>query len=577
MKKGLLQKAKEGIFGVKTDVSSGVMGKKGLLDEAKDKYSGVKDKIFGKDYGMGIRKKGLIDQAKDKAGSYYQGAKDKLFGKKMGEGEYGPQAPGLIDRAKSKAKGWMDAGKEKLGFGQKDAKALDGVSTAGNKMGTMEKVKEGLKNLAEGLKHLAGRDVLFGALNLIPASIGMTAMVIGYVGANLVSKLDGEALKSGLSGLAEGLKAMASAKVLLGALALIPAALGFTLLLPGLAGMALLGFVAPLAQTGLTALASGLSSFGAAAMNPMFWLGLAALAAFNLALIPLAYSLSLLSPLVESFGIAIKSAFEGIASVIDSLMGGIVDLIGTLSVEKSIGILACAAALTVLGASILAFGGMASGGGILSWFGGNGMIDRIIKLADAGQNLMMTSKALDSLGSNFKNFGKDIDAFLANKSKIKEFAAVASEMKEAISSPSSGVLSSLLSPINTVGDLMSDGVSSITGSLMPQSPNVATTAKPNIQDMVQRDVASSEPINKVEGSELGVLTEEGKTQTQKLAEAVSLLQEIAESLRPSSSSGNSNQISADTSAVASPTKPAAFYPWSDGQNKQLAGLGLRKA
>jgi hypothetical protein len=564
VKKGLLQKAKDGIFGEKADFSKGIAGKKGLLDAAKSKYSDVKDKVFGKVDGMGIKKKGLIDEAKSKAGSYYQGAKDKIFGKKLGEGEYGPQAPGLIDKAKSKAKGWMDAGKEKLGFGKKDAEALDGVSTAGNKMGTMEKVKEGLKNLAEGLKHLAGRDVLFGALNLIPASIGMTSMVVGYVGANLVSKLDGEALKSGLTGLAEGLKTMASAKVLLGALALIPASLGFTLLLPGLAGMALLGFVGPLAQAGLTALASGLTSFGTAAMNPMFWLGLAALAAFNVALIPLAFSLSLLSPLVESFGKAIKSAFEGVAAVVDSVIGGLTGFISVMSLEKAAGIVAVAGALGILSLAVVAFGASVAGGGILSFFGGNGILDKILLLSVAGQNLMVTATAMKMLTDGVKSFDQNLDSFLSKSDKIEQFAGVINQMKEATSS--SGILSSLLSPMDTISN-----------SLIPKPPVVANTAKENIQDMVQRDVVSSEPINKVEGSELGALTEEGKTQTQKLIEAVSLLQEIAESLRPSSSSGNSNQIAADTSAVASPIKPAAFYPWSTGQNKDLAGLALRKA
>jgi hypothetical protein len=597
VKKGLLQKAKEGFFGSKTDMMAGEIGKKGLLGKAKDKYSDARDKIFGKDAGMGLKKPGLIDEAKNKVGSYYQESKDKLFGKKLAEGEFGPQKPGLIDEAKNKvgsyyqeskdklfgkklaegefgpqkpglideaknkAKGWVNSGKEKLGFGKKDAEALDGVSTAGNKMGTMEKVKEGLKNLAEGLKHLASRDVLFGALNLIPASIGMTAMVVGYVGANLVSKLDGEALKSGLIGLAEGLKAMASAKVLLGALTLIPASIGFVMLLPGLAGMALLGFVGPLAQAGLTALASGLSSFGSAAMNPMFWLGLAALAAFNVALIPLAFALSLLSPLVESFGKAIKSAFEGIATVVDSVLGGLTGFISILSLEKAAGILAVAGALGVLSVSLLAFGAAAAGGGILSFFGGNKIFDKIMLLSMAGQNLMVTATAMKMLTDSIKTFDENLDSFLSNSDKINQFSKIVGDMKQVTSS---SIISSLLSPMDH-----------ITSALVPRPPVTANTAKENIQDVVQRDVVSSEPINKVEGSGLGALAEEGKTQTEKLQEAVNLLQQIAESLKPTSSSGDGGQMSADTSAIKTPTKPASFYPWGVGRNDQLAGFSLR--
>jgi hypothetical protein len=328
--------------------------------------------------------------------------------------------------------------------------------------------------------------------------------------------------------------------------------------------MELLGFVGPLGQEGLTALASGLTSFGTAAMNPMFWLGLAALAAFNVALIPLAFALSLLSPLVESFGKAIKSAFEGVAAVVDSVIGGLTGFISVMSLEKAAGIVAVAGALGILSLAVVAFGASVAGGGILSFFGGNGILDKILLLSVAGQNLMVTATAMKMLTDGVKSFDQNLDSFLSKSDKIEQFAEVINQMKEVTSS--SGILSSLLSPMDTISN-----------SLIPKPPVVANTAKENIQDMVQRDVVSSEPINKVEGSELGALTEEGKTQTQKLIEAVSLLQEIAESLRPSSSSGNSNQIAADTSAVASPTKPAAFYPWSTGQNKDLAGLGLRKA
>ena len=538
VKKGILQRAKDGLFGEKADFAKGITGQKGLIDIAKEKGQGLKDKVFGKKDAMtGVTSGGLLDQAKNKAKGLYESSKEKIFGKKLGENEMGPAKPGLLDQAKNKAKGLYESGKEKLGFGKKEGEGLEKVAESGNKIGAMENAKIGLKNLAEGLKALAGRDVLFGALNLIPASIGLVAMVAGSAGAYLVSKIDGEALKTGLTGLAEGLKTMANAKVLLGALTLIPAAAGFVLMLPGLAGMALLGVVGPLAQAGLSALASGLKAFGQAAMNPYFWLGLAALAAFNVALIPLAFALSLLAPLVEAFGKAIKSAFEGIATIVDSVMGGLKGFMSELTLERAGGIIAVSGALLILSGSLLAFGAAVAGGGILSFFGGNGILDKIMLLSAAGQNLMITATAMQILSESVKTFDQNLDSFLANSDKIDQFTAIASEM----------------------------------ATISPKANVMATTApNENMQSSVQRELISSEPSNKIESSDLGTLASEGKTQTQQLIEAVSLLQQIADSLSKDNTTGTSMQVASDTSTNKQPSKPANYYPWGTGKQSQTA-------
>jgi hypothetical protein len=414
----------------------------------------------------------------------------------------------------------------------------------------MENAKVGLKNLAEGLKALAGRDVLFGALNLIPASIGLVSMVAGSAGAYLVSKIDGEALKTGLTGIADGLKSMASAKVLLGALALIPTAIGFTLLLPGLAGMALLGVIGPVAQAGLSALASGLQTFGQAATNPYFWLGLAALAAFNVALIPLAFSLSLLSPLVESFGIAIKSAFEGVATVVDSVLGGLTTFISALSLDRAAGIIAVAGALGILSLSLIAFGAATTGAGFMSFFGGNGILDKVMLLSAAGQNLMMTATAMNMLSTSVKSLDEGLESFLAKSDKIDQFSSAITKL----------ALSSALASI-----------------AMPKQSVVANTARENMQNSVQREIVSSEPVNKIESSELGSLASEGKTQTEQLIEAVALLQQIADSLSGKETTGTGLQPGGNTSTVSNPSKPVNNYSWNTGKQSQLSGRGLRKA
>jgi len=630
---------KDKILGRKADFLKGDMGEKGLLQAGKEKFSDIKDKIFGeKDLMTGVRSEGLLDKAKNKAGSiygdvkgkagsFYQGAKDKLFGQKLKEGEFGPVKPGLIDQAKNKASAAYQGAKEKgssiwsklTGKGaegaEKAAEGVDKVTTAGSKMGTMEKVKDGLKNLAEGLKFMSGKDVFFGAMNLIPASVGLVTMIPGYLGASLLSKIDGEKLKVGLTGLATGLKEMASTKVLMGALALVPAGLGFALMIPGMAGMALLSIVGPLAQTGLTALAAGLSSFGAAAMNPMFWLGLAALGAFNIALIPLAYSLSLLSPLVESFGKAIKSVFEGIATVVDSVLGGFTQFISVLSLEKAAGIVAVAGALGLLGVSLLAFSAAMAGGSILSFFGGDGVLDKVLMLSAAGAGLMTAATAMSTLSSSLKEFDTNLDSFLANSDKINQFTDIASKMGtiSSVASPqpptgqadagqsrglqeqkafkqydrlgntiSSGITLSLFglgkdlsSAIETIASPATTGISSFDTITTPTSV-VANTRSQNLQDSVQRDIVSSEPINKVEAPELGSMLEAENSQTEQLMAAVRLLEQIALSLKPNNSTGSSSADTGDTSTHKIPNKPANYYPWATGHHNQGGTRSLRR-
>lgn len=564
----------------------GLLKEGGFLDGQKKKlgemYQGTKDKLFGKKLGegeFGPAAPGLIDKikgkagglyqgAKDKTGGLYQGAKDRLFGKKLGEGEYGPAAPGLIDRAKGKAggiyqgakekgKSWLEAGKEKLGFGKKEAEGIESVGKAGGKVGLMENAKQGFKNLAEGLKAMSGRDVLFGALNLIPASVGLVAMIPGTAGAYLVSKINGEKLYEGLSGLATGLKAMASAKVLLGALVLIPAAIGLLALVPALPGLAILGFMGPMVQIGLNALGQGMTAFGQAAANPMFWLGLLALAAFNVALIPLAFALSLLAPLVESFGKAVKMAFEGIATVVDSLLGGLTEFVSVLSIEKAAGIIAVAGALGILSVAMVTFGASVATGGLLSFFGGNGILKKISMLAFIGNDLMTAANAMNILSSATTNFNKSLDQL--SGAKVEEFAKLFS---------SSGPLSTIDIPKMTA---TAEAMGKINAA---NNPVAQTASNVDLNEKMQREMATSEPtVAKMENSDLGSIAESEKTQVQKLTEVVALLTQMVNNME-NNVSGEGGQASGDTETNYVASSPPRYYKWSTGKHNQTAGKGI---
>jgi hypothetical protein len=157
-----------------------------------------------------------------------------------------------------------------------------------------------------------------------------------------------------LKDLAKGLKAMGNAQVLFGALNLIPTALGFVAILPGLPGMFAISAIGVPAGVGLRALASGLKAFGKAAPEALIGIGLLAL--FGIALIPFTYALSLLAPLVVSIGTAIGTVIEsigrGIASIVASIGDLLVKVLPLLNLEAAAGILAMAAAFAILAGSL---------------------------------------------------------------------------------------------------------------------------------------------------------------------------------------------------------------------------------
>jgi hypothetical protein len=157
-----------------------------------------------------------------------------------------------------------------------------------------------------------------------------------------------------LKDLAKGLKAMGNAQVLFGALNLIPTALGFVAILPGLPGMFAISAIGVPAGVGLRALASGLKAFGKAAPEALIGIGLLAL--FGIALIPFTYALSLLAPLVVSIGTAIGTVIEsigrGIASIVASIGDLLVKVLPLLNLEAAAGILAMAAAFSILAGSL---------------------------------------------------------------------------------------------------------------------------------------------------------------------------------------------------------------------------------
>ena len=257
------------------------------------------------------------------------------------------------DVAKDTVGGVKDVAK---GAGDKLSKGATGALSTPEPKASGAKIKEFFEGLAGGLKAMGSMEVVKGALALIPAAIGLTAMIPGAIGAKLTERINGGKLQEGLMGMANGLKMMADGKVALGALALVAAGVGFTAMTIGAIGMAAVAFLGAPASAGLSALAIGLQAFGAAAMNPLTWAGIGLLAALGVALIPTAYAIGLVAPAIAAFGAIIQSALGGVATIITAISDGFVNLLGAISIEK-------AAAVGVMGLGLvgLAAGTMALG------------------------------------------------------------------------------------------------------------------------------------------------------------------------------------------------------------------------
>lgn len=217
-------------------------------------------------------------------------------------------------------------------------------------------VKDFLTNLAEGLKAMGNTKVLFGAVNLIPASAGLTAMIAGTAGAFAIQLINGEKVSKNLIELSVGLQAMSTTFV--GSLALGAFGAAALLAIPSLiflGGIALLG--AP-AGTGLTALGVGLSAFGATA--PVAIIGIGLIAALGLAMIPFAAALYIATPAIEAFGNIIIGVLKEVPPIIESIANSFVTMLSAISLDKILPLallppilIGFGTGLAVLGASAL--------------------------------------------------------------------------------------------------------------------------------------------------------------------------------------------------------------------------------
>lgn len=303
-----------------------------------------------------------------------------------------------FNAATTGGKGFFGTLKEKLNpknwFGKKAAetssspqelvknKVTDpaGKVDAGGKGG----VGSSLKSLASGLSAMGTPQVLFGAFNLIPTSIGMIALLPAIPTLLVLGLTPLAQLGTNLTALGTGLSAMSSG--LAGAGVLAVAAVGFTLMTAGIIGLLGIATLGAAAGSGLTALGGGLAAFGATA-GTVGWLGVAVLVA--------------LGAVMMMFGAAVYFVASGIALVVDSFTNmfsvinsdniGALLLLGPALMMTSLGIMSLAGSLLVMA------GAMALGG----WLGLIGLAATAYAVKDAfsGIDADGITKSVDAINS----------------------------------------------------------------------------------------------------------------------------------------------------------------------------------
>ena len=281
--------------------------------------------------------------------------------------------------------------------------------------------------------------------------------------AGKASGSSGKGIKGALSGISGGIKTFSKVDVAdIRKLAL--SALALTVLTPAVPALLLLQAVnGKLIQGALTGIGKGLAAMGDAMSKaaPEIIVGELLLAGLGLALWTFV-------PIVEAFGKAIKSVFEGLASVIKEAAEGFSKMFTALGNVDIAHLLLIGPALISIGAGLAALGiGGAIGaiGGGLSKLLGGGPLEMLDKLATLGEPLNLAASSLQNMASALTQ----VSAALASidVSKLESLDKFASNRSS--ESTVGGIIDTIVAPIKAIGGKTGgaeDGGSSSNGELI---------------------------------------------------------------------------------------------------------------
>ena len=355
--------------------------------------------------------------------------------------------------------------------------------------GTGEGIKTKMINIAEGIKAFGNTKVLFGALNLIPASIGLIAFIPGILGAKLVEQINGPKFQTSMEGLASGVAAMGKGKVFLGSLGLIAASVGLIAMIPGVIGGLLLGASASFIAVGLEILGAGLEAFGIIAATGMPFLGILLLAAFGAALIPFGYALNLAVPAIEAFGNVILKVFTGIGIVIKAAAEGLSTLFTSLGSVDIAHLLAIGPALIMVGLGLAALGAGGIVGAIGTFLNGD-PIKKIERLAASGDGLQKASTGLQAMAGALTQVSSALSSI--DVSKLEALDKFASN--RASESVVGGIVDFITAPIKAIGSMV-EGAGGNDNTGMIKAIN-------EVRDAVNKLYAKDQSIN-MDGKKVG--------------------------------------------------------------------------
>ena len=307
-------------------------------------------------------------------------------------------------------------------------------------------IKKGLQDLAAGLRSM-GKGTLKGiaALALTGPALVMSLPAIPFLAFMGLTPL--KMLRSNLQGLGAGLRSMSKAGVGALVMALVGPALALgTLAIPFLAFMSIPGLAVGLTAN-FIALSTGLTALGNPATAVFALIGIGLLGLLGAAMIPFAYSLSLITPLVDSFGNTIVNVFGTIPPIIESVGNAISNVVGsiggffqTLSTLDPLQILSLAPALGALGFAGVSmmvgapgFIAMAAGIGVLA--GALTLLVPLMPVMDKLASLGILGPGNIEGGGAEAGGGEDKSEIIANKldeliSVIREGGKVVMDGKE---------------------------------------------------------------------------------------------------------------------------------------------------
>jgi hypothetical protein len=307
--------------------------------------------------------------------------------------------------------------------GARGAKAVEEIDA--------KKLNQGLLAIAEGLASMAEAKVFRGSLNLAIASVGLTAMIPGGIGAKKIQEIDGKKFKAGIKGLAEGIESMATGKVFLGSMAMGVAAIGLTAMIPGALAAALLGVIGKPIELGLKFFAAGIGHMA----KPQVLLGALALTLVGASLIPFAFAMKMFGD-VDWGAVGLGAlALVGFTAAMFGL--GALMLTGAGAIIFGAGVIAIAA----LGAALIPFGlaALAAGAGVKML--GEGIassVDPILRLSQI--DLTNTAAGIGAVGIALASFGvgsaaAGLGSFVGNLlggdpiAKMEKLASLAPELQ----------------------------------------------------------------------------------------------------------------------------------------------------